>query len=276
MTGSFSLGINKAWGGLDTVQAPGFYWLNLDRQRDAEQFCRQIMSALPADVPAALICQAVLSKPLLSELKQAMVNKIPLFTLSAAAVLHLTTDLTRSLSTNKRLFILLTTSSLWQNFTKDERQNWMKTTSTWLNDRHSTFLVINHGPGTEELNQQLLAQYRCLDGLSYVKWQQEQSEQLISWWATEQGLIANQTLHRPCNEQTMQAEPLPESPLAAQDEFLALADLPLKVTHKQHADEKISALEADASAAISPIAAKRTVPVNITLSTGQEAGQKSN
>lgn len=280
MTRSFSLGINKAWGVADTVQAPGFYWLNIDQKLDAERFCHQIIRALPADAHAVLICQAAMSEPLWSELKQAMENKVPLFALSAkkTAVLHLTTDLMRSLTTSKHLFLILTTSSLWQGFTKEEMHDWVQKTNKWLNDQQSTLLVLNHGPDAHKLNQQLLSQYRFLDGLSYLKWQPDKSEQLISWWATEQGLIANQTLSRAHNEQkqAVQPEPLQKAPLAAQDELLAVADKSLHVTHEEPADEKISAWQSEESKPIIPIALPRTTPVNITLSTGKERDQKSN
>ncbi len=226
MTQSFSLDVTQIWGALSTMQSPGFYWINSDRQIDAEQFCRQIITALPADARAALIYQGEQPKLLLKS--PVSVKRLPLFTLpeKKAALLHLTSDLMRSLKTTKRLFILLTHSIFWTTFNTEETQRWIQVTNEWLNIEQSTLLILNHGPHAAQLKNQLLSQHRFLNGLSRLHWQEDSLQYMISWWATESGLTANQTLiiQKDSPNWIIQPNNQPQSTLLSHDEFLYLAD----------------------------------------------------
>ncbi|MCL9685463.1 cellulose biosynthesis protein BcsE [Legionella maioricensis] len=228
MTLSFSLGMKQSWGTLSSMQSPGFYWINIDRPIDAKRFCRQIITALPATARAALICQGEKPELLLEDLTPVSVKKLPLFTLpeKKMALLYLTTDLARSLNTTKRLFILLTNSIFWQTFTKEEIQRWVQETNKWLNREQSTLLILNHGPNAAQLKNQLLSQHRFLNGLSRVHWQQDNLQYIISWWATENGLTANQTftIHNEGLDWTIQPNSQAESTLLSNDEMLYLVD----------------------------------------------------
>ena len=99
MPRSFTLGVRKIWDELAVMQAPGFYWVNIERQIDANLFCQQLIRNQPENTRAALICSGLKPEKLLASLVGYGPNKLPLFTLPAQrkALLHLTHDLMRSL-----------------------------------------------------------------------------------------------------------------------------------------------------------------------------------
>ncbi|BCA96650.1 hypothetical protein TUM19329_30110 [Legionella antarctica] len=226
MTLSFLLDVKRSWGALSTMQSPGFYWINSDRQIDAELFCQKIITALPTDARTALIFQG--EKPELLLKTPVSVKKLPLFSLpeKKAALLHLTSDLMRSLKTRKRLFILLTNSVFWPILSQEEIQHWVKKTHGWLNSEQSTLLILNQGPHAAQLKNQLSSQHRFLDGLSRLHWQEDSLQYVISWWATESGLTANQTfsIQKDASDWIIQPNDQPHSTLLSHDEFLYLAD----------------------------------------------------
>src|SRR5690606_35618773 len=91
MAHSFSLGIRQIWEELSVMQSPGFYWINSDRQLDANLLCRQIIAAQSADSRAALICSGERPDALLNDLASPALHKLPLYTLpeKKAALLSL-------------------------------------------------------------------------------------------------------------------------------------------------------------------------------------------
>ncbi|QHA87140.1 cellulose biosynthesis protein BcsE [Serratia rhizosphaerae] len=228
MAHSFSLGIRQIWEELSVMQSPGFYWINCDRQPDANLLCRQIIAALSADSRGALICSGDKPDALLSELAAPALRKLPLYTLpeKKAALLSLSDDLTRALKPRNRLLILLAHASLWQTFTRDEIHAWLRELVHWLRRRQCTLVVLSHGNGVNKLRGQLAAQHRVLDGLASLQWQQDSAQYLVNWWGTANGVNANQLLTLYAAQQGWQGEddqkPVPSA--ARNDDHLYLAE----------------------------------------------------
>lgn len=63
------------------MQAPGLYWINIDRQSDAALLCRQVIAAQPATHKVALICSGDKPERLLAELASPALQKLPLYQL---------------------------------------------------------------------------------------------------------------------------------------------------------------------------------------------------
>lgn len=193
----FSLDEKLMWGELSKLEKPGFYWINTDRQIDAIQFCKQTISALRPNDLAAVVCGIANPKPLLMDIKHQSAKKIPLFSLpeKKTALLELTSDFKKALATNNRLFLLLTPAELWHVLNAEEIQLWIEQISKWFRNENSTFLVINYGPGVKTLHQQLIRLHCYLNGLTHFQWFKDSWNYVISWWATNNGLIAKKTLH---------------------------------------------------------------------------------
>lgn len=196
MTSYFTLGMKKNWGTLSLMQTPGFYWINADRKIDAEYICQESITALFSDANVAILHSSDTPDFLSSDLSAISVKEIPLFIYpeQKSAIQHLNTDLMRSLKTKNRYFILLTQSSLWQQFSTEELHAWIEQMHQWINTEKSTLLVLSYGLHTDQLNKQLASQHRMLNGLSQYYWHEDISEYELSWWATETRLVANESL----------------------------------------------------------------------------------
>ncbi|TFZ53728.1 cellulose biosynthesis protein BcsE [Serratia proteamaculans] len=196
MTQSFSLGIRQIWEELSAMQAPGLYWVNIDRQTDANLLCQQTLAAQAATSQVALICSGDKPDRLLAELASPALKKIPLYQLpeKKSALMHFSDDLMRALKPQNRLLILMAHASLWQTFTSEELRRWARATAIWLRQQGCTLLILSHGSGVNKLKGQLSGQHRILNGLSSLQWQQDNAQYLVNWWSTENGINANQLL----------------------------------------------------------------------------------
>ncbi len=203
MSRSFSLGVRKIWDELAVMQAPGFYWVNIERQVDANLFCQQLIRSQPENTRAALICSGQKPENLLSNVAHSGPCKLPLFTLPAQknALKYLTHDLMRSLRPQQRLFILFAPANLWQTFTSEEMQQWLQHIQQWLEAQNCTLLVICHSTGINKIKNQLVSQHRYLQGLANLQWQQDNAQYVVSWWSTAKGVTANQLVLLEADEQ---------------------------------------------------------------------------
>jgi cellulose biosynthesis protein BcsE len=203
MSRSFSLGVRKIWDELAVIQAPGLYWINIERQIDANLFCQQIIRNQPEKTRAVLICSEQNPEKLLTPIVGFGPDKLPLFTLPAQrkALQHLTRDLMRALRPQQRLFILLVPASMWQAFTSEEMQQWLQHVQQWLDEQQCTLIVLCHSAGVNKVKNQLVSQHRYLQGLSCLQWQQDNAQYIVSWWSTEKGVTANQLVLLESNEQ---------------------------------------------------------------------------
>lgn len=225
----FPLGIQHLNQPGASMQAPGFYWINADQKADAALFCQQIITALPATAAAALICSGSEPDELLTGIKDSALQKLPLFTLpeKKAAITHLTADLSRALTPRNRLFILLANVKLWQTFSNEEFSHWVQQTSHWLKKQAGTLLILSHGQDAKKLQNYLVSLHPFLQGLANLQSQQDNTFYNISWWAVENGVIANQTLTLQQNPQgwVIASDSDPQIlPLSRSDEFLFLAE----------------------------------------------------
>ncbi|WP_409159894.1 cellulose biosynthesis protein BcsE [Pectobacterium sp. B2J-2] len=199
MKQNFSLGIRDLWDELATLQQAGFYWVNIDRQIDAALFCQQVMYSQNNDAKRALIGCGERSDPLLTALfaDETTTNKTKqLFCYflpeNKAALLNLTNDLMRALRPKNRLLVLYAPASLWRDISPEGLQRWVDDTAAWLHQRQCTLVVIGHSSGVTRLRNMLISQHRGLYGLASLQWQQDRAQYLVSWWATERGIRANQ------------------------------------------------------------------------------------
>jgi cellulose biosynthesis protein BcsE len=208
MAHSFSLGIGQIWEPLSVMQSPGLYWLTADRQADAKLLCRQIIAAQEENSALALICSGEKIEDLLADLPSPAVRKFPLYSLpdKKSALLHLRSDLMRTLHPENRLLILLAPASLWQSFTNDQLYAWAGDTADWLRQRHCTLVILNHGNGSNKLSGQLSTAHRLLDGLASLQWQQDSAQYLVNWWSTPHSINANQLVKLSNTPQGWQAE----------------------------------------------------------------------
>lgn len=229
MLRTFSLGIDKIWDELAVVQASGLYWINIDRESDANLFCQQIIRDQPKDTRSALICSGQKPSNLLENIVGYGPEKLPLFTLpeKKAAVKNLVNDLMRSLRPQRRFFILLAHASLWQTFTTEEIQRWVKELNNWLEKYQATLVILSHGSGVSKLKTQLVNQHRALQGLASLQWQHDHAQYMVSWWSTLSGVTANQLVKlQPSPEGWQMAEEKEQQPLAQSrnDEYIYLAE----------------------------------------------------
>ncbi|MGL5387183.1 MAG: cellulose biosynthesis protein BcsE [Enterobacterales bacterium] len=194
MAHSFSLGIRRIWQELSVMQSPGLYWVNIDRQSDANLFCRQIVAAQAESTQLALICSGDQADRLLATPLTSAINKVPLYSLpeKKAALLHLSDDLMRELKPTHRLLILLAHASLWQTFTSDELRTWAARLGKWLHQQQCTLVILSHGSGVNKLKGQLAAEHRILNGLASLQGLQSSAQYLVHWWSTGNGINANQ------------------------------------------------------------------------------------
>ncbi|MFZ1871239.1 MAG: cellulose biosynthesis protein BcsE [Chania sp.] len=208
MTHAFLLGIRQIWEELSVMQSPGFYWVNVDRQTDANLFCRQIVTAQAEDSALALICSGDNPGNVLADLPSPAVKKLPLYALpeKKAALLFLRNDLMRTLNPKNRLLILLAPASLWQTFTNDELREWSYSTAKWLRQRQCTMVILSHGSGVNRLRGQLSTEHRIFNGLASLQWQQDNAQYLINWWSTPHCINANQLVTLYPTPQGWQAE----------------------------------------------------------------------
>lgn len=191
----FSLGIRQMQE-LSALQCPGFYWVNIDRQADANSLCQQLIAAQEETRQVVLICHGEKPSHLLNNLPSPALKTLPLYRLPAKkkALLHFSDDLMRALKPHHQLFILFAPATLWQNFSNTELQRWTRTLSDWLNQQSCTLIILSHSHGVNTLKEQLINQHRTLNGLSSLHWQQYSAQYLVNWWSTENGLQANQLL----------------------------------------------------------------------------------
>ncbi|AKP33750.1 cellulose biosynthesis protein BcsE [Yersinia aleksiciae] len=228
MSQSFSLGVRKIWDELAVIQAPGFYWVNIERQIDAHLFCQQIIRHQPENTRAALICSGVKPEQILNNIMDYGPAKLPLFTLPAQrnALRHLTGDLMRSLRPQQRLFILLAPATLWQTHTSEEMQQWLQQIQQWLDAQQCALIVLCHGTGVNKIKNQLVSQHRYLQGLASLQWQQDNAQYVVSWWSTAKGVTANQLVLLDADEQgwSMADEVQQVLPQSRNDEHLYLAE----------------------------------------------------
>ena len=176
------------------MQSPGFYWVNIDRQNDANLLCRQIIAAQMENSQLALICSGDQPDKLLTEPLSSALKKLPLYTLpeKKAALWHLGDDLMRALKPRNRLLILVAHASLWQTFTGEELRAWAGHIGKWLRRQQCTLIILSHGSGVNKLKGQLSAEHRILNGLASLQWQQDSAQYLVNWWSTANGINANQ------------------------------------------------------------------------------------
>ncbi|CAM3853395.1 cellulose biosynthesis protein BcsE [Serratia silvae] len=194
MAHSFSLGIRHIWQELSVMQSPGLYWVNIDRQSDANLLCRQLIAAQAKNDRLALIGSGDQADKLLATPLSAGIKKLPLYSLpeKKAALLHLADDLMRELKPSNRLLILLAHASLWQTFTNDELRTWAARIGQWLQQQQCTLVILSHGSGVNKLKGQLAAEHRILNGLASLQGQQGSAQYLVHWWSTANGINANQ------------------------------------------------------------------------------------
>lgn len=228
MSRSFSLGVRKIWDELAVMQAPGFYWVNIERQIDANLLCQQLIRNQSENTRAALICSGLKPEKLLTNIEHSGPKKLPLFSLPAQkkALQHLTNDLMRALRPQQRLFILFAPASLWQTFTSEEMQQWVRHIQQWLDAQNCTLLVLCHSSGINKIKNQLVSQHRYLQGLASLQWQQDNAQYVVSWWSTEKGVTANQLVLLEADEQGwfMAEEVQQVLPQSRNDEHLYLAE----------------------------------------------------
>lgn len=218
MAHTFSLGIRQIWEELSVMQSPGFYWVNIDRQTDANLLCWQIITTQTEDSSLALIYSGDKPDNLLTDRPSPSVKKLPLYSLPGkkAALLYLRDDLMRTLNPKNRLLLLLAPANLWQTFTHDELREWSYGTAKWLRQRQCTMVILSHSSGVNRLRGQLSNEHRIFNGLSNLQWQQDSAQYLVNWWSTPHCINANQLLTLNQTPQGWQAEEEESSALHTQ------------------------------------------------------------
>lgn len=231
---SFSFGLYHSFEELSVMQSRGCYWVNIERQADARQLCRQIINAQGAATRGALICCGDGPERLLEGLPSTGAEgagppaSLPLFTLpeKKSALRRLTADLSRAINVKERLFIFLSTASAWKDFSQTEIDDWLGNTQRWLIKHNAAFLILTYGSGISQLKNQLISQFPTLSGLSSVHSLQDCVRYQVSWWFSGKGLIANQAMNWETDdrERFVQSALLPAFSPSVNDEQLCLAE----------------------------------------------------
>lgn len=228
MTLSFNLGVRQLWDEVNTMQTPGLYWLNVDRDQDAKTFTNQIITSQSIDCGVALIGigtppAEIVGSP---ESFTAGPEKLPLYLLppDEKALLQLPEDLTRILNPRESLLILFSPASFWENIEKETLTRWTTNITPWLTQRRCTLLVICHGNGANNIRKIFIAQHRQLWGLASLRWLQDQYRYDVAYWCNQNGVSASLDTVIQHDEQGWRIEE--EKPRTLQprnDDFLYLA-----------------------------------------------------
>lgn len=99
----------------------------------------------------------------------------------------------RALNPENRLLILYAPATLWGDILQERLQRWLTDTGEWLQRQACTLMILSHSDVDQQLRNRLISQHRALDGLASLNRQQDRAQYLVSWWGTEQGMVANQT-----------------------------------------------------------------------------------
>lgn len=223
---SFSLGINQLWNELKVMQSPGLYWINVDRQIDAEMLCRQTLYKQSIDTQAALICAKCDPLNIMGEQPIAGPSRLPLYSLAETkpALKSLVEDLMRGLAPHDRLIILVLPALQWLSFSQTELDDWLLNMSQWLIKRNNTLLVINHDPASHHLRAYLASQHRTLCGLANLQWLPGRLSYDVDFWCNQYSVTARQTVDIELSEQTFTAHEVQAQNLhSASDENRYLA-----------------------------------------------------
>lgn len=225
MTISYTLGLGQVQSELVLLQAPGCYWVTVNRQEDARLLLRQVVAAQRA---LTLISSTEKPQALLMPAPQGGPNKIPLFSLpeTAEALLSLTEDLSRTLANKPRFLLFYTGFSTWDKISPTELNSWLKEMQKWLATRKSTLLIITCGSGINTLRNDLQTRYRHLEGLSHLEWQQDSWNYRVNWWCNKSGMLADRELRLSLlDESFIQINDAEQNtPLTLNDEHLYLAE----------------------------------------------------
>lgn len=225
MTISFTLGLGQVQNELVLLQAPGCYWVTVNRQEDARLLVRQVIAAQRA---LTLISTTEKPQALLTPSPQGGPNKIPLFSLpeTPEALLSLTEDLSRTLVNKPSFLIFYTAFSTWEKLSSTELNSWLKAIQKWLASRKSTMLIITCGSGINNLRNDLQTRYRHLEGLSHLEWQQDSWNYRINWWCNKSGMLADRELRLSLlHDSFIQINDAEQNtPLTLNDEHLYLAE----------------------------------------------------
>ncbi|WP_375056612.1 cellulose biosynthesis protein BcsE [Zobellella sp. DQSA1] len=229
MAGLFSIGIRGLLDELLFMQAPGLYWLNVDRQYDAMLLSRQAIGAQADHAKVALLCAGGRALDVADGLGEGGPSRLPLFSLpdSEAAIVSLTEDLMRTLKPRGYLLILLTPLSLWQRLSEPLLRRWLTDTHGWLAQQGCTLMVIAHGAGGTALHTALLSRHRTLYGLGRLHSLQDSCLYQVDFWCNQAGVSARQQmkLTRAREEGWRVVPDSPQQPQPRNDEHQVLAEL---------------------------------------------------
>lgn len=210
------------------MQAPGLYWLNIDRQDDALILSRQVIAHQDINQRVALIGCEIDLQMILVELNQQGPLNIPFFTLPAErnAITQLPEDLMRTLRPRNRLIIFLLPAASWQLFSEVQLQRWLSSTASWLQQQNCTLLLLSQGAGSSQLHHRLQPLHRQINGLASLQWQQDQANYHVAWWSNEQGVSAGAQLILTADAQGWRVKEQlePFQPQSGSDDYLYLAE----------------------------------------------------
>lgn len=193
---TYSIGIPKIWDELSRMQSPGLYWINCDRELEADLLGQQLIQSLSKESRAALITCGKPPQELVSPLTDIAISKLPLFTIpqKKKAFFHLFSDLLRYLNISNRLIVLHVNSDLWSQFTHEEMTRWMEKTRSWIDNIEICLVVLCHGSTSNRLQTQLTPLHRLLDGFTHLHWRHDCVEYSVSWWGSEHQISGKMTL----------------------------------------------------------------------------------
>lgn len=224
MTLSLTLGLEQVRDELMLMAPPGCYWVTANRQEDARLLARQIISAQKELV---LISSAGKPQQLLTPAPVGGPERIPMFSLpeTAVALGRLSEDLSRAMSLRPRLLLFYTSVEQWEKLSSKQLSRWLKGMNEWLIAQQSSLLIITYGSGINTLRNHLLTSFRLLDGLAHLEWQQDSFNYRVSWWLSEQGMVADRAIRLEIKDErlTLLKDEEQSSPLTLNDENLYLA-----------------------------------------------------
>lgn len=193
MKKAYSLGLQQVQSELIMMEAPGCYWVTVNREEDGHTFIRQVMANQQA---LTLISSAGKPQTLLEPTMAEGPARIPMYSLkdSRKSLLQLSEDLVRINNSKTGLVLFFSATSHWEKLSSTEISDWLKKTRRRLNAQQSTLLIITIGSGMSQLRHHLQRYFRQLDGLAHLDFQQDSWQYRIGWWHYDNTLIADRAL----------------------------------------------------------------------------------
>lgn len=227
-----SLGIQGLLDQQIALRTGGIFWVTVDQSADARLLARQFLEAIPAHVPATLVCGSGSVQALISDLAPDRgPDKLRLYEIAqkviAPGLATLSRDLARTGIEQGCQIALVVPSNSWaETVSVRHLQHWCERLRPWLKARDATLLVIAHGEASP-LHANLLQLNETLSGLSRLYRHNGDIRYQLHFWHNAMGVSAGQEFKLSIQDKTLTLIPqtaVDTQPRVADDQHVYLAE----------------------------------------------------